>query len=92
LPVWRIRVIIVLAPQSEVAQETHSEEADVFRPTTIRTRLLVCFVLVAVLPVIAVSLASLAAAYHSGRRQVSDRLESLAALKQSTIEGWIHDL
>jgi nitrate/nitrite-specific signal transduction histidine kinase len=64
----------------------------VFKPTTIRTRLLVCFVLVAVLPVIAVSVGSLAVAYGTGRRQVGGRLESVAALKQSAIEGWVRSL
>ncbi len=62
------------------------------RPTTIRTRLLICFVLVAVLPVIAVSLGSLTVAYDTGRRQVGERLESVAALKQSAIDGWIRTL
>ncbi len=62
------------------------------KPTTIRTRLLVCFVLVAVLPVIAVSFGSLTVAYHTGRRQVGDRLDSVAALKQSAIESWIQSL
>jgi nitrate/nitrite-specific signal transduction histidine kinase len=64
----------------------------VFKPTTIRTRLLVSFVLVAVLPVIAVSVGSLAVAYYTGRRQVGGRLESVAALKQSAIESWIRSL
>ncbi len=62
------------------------------RPSTIRTRLLVGFVLVAVLPVIAVSIGSLIVAYYTGRRQVGGRLESVAALKQSDIERWIHSL
>ena len=63
-----------------------------FKPTTIRTRLLICFVLVAVLPVIAVTIGSLAVAYYTGRRQVGGRLESVAALKQSAIEGWVRTL
>jgi nitrate/nitrite-specific signal transduction histidine kinase len=64
----------------------------VFKPTTIRARLLVCFVIVALVPLLAVSLASLGVAYYTARRQVTDRLESLAVLKQSDIENWIHDL
>jgi len=64
----------------------------VFKPTTIRTRLLICFVLVAVLPVIAITVGSLTVAYYTGRRQVAGRLESVAALKQSAIEGWIRSL
>ena len=63
-----------------------------FKPTTIRTRLLICFVLVAVLPVVAVTVGSLAVAYHTGRRQVGGRLESVAALKQSAIDGWVRTL
>ncbi len=63
-----------------------------FKPNTIRTRLIVCFVLVAVLPVIAVTFGSLAVAYYTGRRQVSSRLESVAALKHSAIESWIQSL
>lgn len=63
-----------------------------FKPTTIRTRLLAGFVLVAVLPVIAVSIGSLTVAYYTGRRQVGGRLESVAALKQSDIKHWIHSL
>jgi nitrate/nitrite-specific signal transduction histidine kinase len=64
----------------------------VFKPTTIRTRLLICFVLVAVIPVIAVTVGSLTVAYYTGRRQVGGRLESVAALKQSAIEGWVRTL
>ncbi len=63
-----------------------------FRPNSIRVRLLISFVLLAVLPVVAVTLGSLAVAYYTGRRQVSGRLASIAALKQSSIEGWIHAL
>jgi nitrate/nitrite-specific signal transduction histidine kinase len=74
------------------AQGTGSQETDVLRLTTIRARLLFSFALVALVPVLAVSLASSAVAYYTGRRQVSDRLESLAALRQSTIRSWIHDL
>jgi hypothetical protein len=80
-----------LVPQCEVAQKTRSQEADVLKPATIRARLLVCFVLVALVPVLAISLASLAVVYYTRRRQVSDRLEFPTALKQSSIEGWIHD-
>ncbi|MGD9029470.1 MAG: GAF domain-containing protein [Anaerolineae bacterium] len=63
-----------------------------FKPTTIRARLLACFVLLAVLPVIAVTAGSLTVAYDTGRRQVADRLASVAALKQSAIESWIHSI
>ena len=54
-----IEDIIGLVPQSVIVRQTRSQETDVFKPTTIRTRLLVCFIIVALLPVLAVSLASL---------------------------------
>lgn len=63
-----------------------------FKSTTIRIRLLIYFVLVAVLPVIAISLGSLVVAYYNGRHQVGGRLESVAAFKHSAIESWIHSL
>jgi hypothetical protein len=87
-----IEVIIGLLPQSTVAWVTRSQEIDVFKPTTIRARLLVSFVLLAVLPVIAVTAGSLTVACYSGRRQVADRLASVAELKQSAIESWIHGI
>ncbi len=63
-----------------------------FKSTTIRIRLLVYFVLVAVLPVIAISLGSLIVAYYNGRHQVDGRLESVAVFKHSAIDSWIHSL
>ncbi len=63
-----------------------------FKSTTIRIRLLVYFVLVAVLPVIAISLGSLVVAYYNGRHQAGGRIESVAVFKHSAIESWIYSL
>lgn len=58
----------------------------------IRVRLLVSFVLVALLPVIGVSLGTYIVSYQSGRQQSIDRLESVAARKELAIQGWIDSL
>jgi signal transduction histidine kinase len=58
----------------------------------IRVRLLVSFVLVALLPVIGVSIGSLLVNYYNGRSQSIDRLESVAARKELAISGWMASL
>jgi len=63
-----------------------------FKISTIRARLLVCFVLMTILPALGISAGSVAVGYYNGRQQAIDRLESVAALKESTIRGWIHAL
>jgi signal transduction histidine kinase len=55
----------------------------------IRVRLLVCFVLVALLPVIGVGIGTFMVSYHNGRLQSIDRLESVAARKELAIQEWI---
>lgn len=54
----------------------------------IRLRLLVGFVLVALLPIIAVSIGTYIVSYQSGRQQSIDRLEAVAARKDLAIQGW----
>jgi signal transduction histidine kinase len=58
----------------------------------IRKRLLVWFVLIALLPVIGVGIGTSLISYVNGRQQSIDRLESVAARKQLAIEGWIEAL
>ncbi len=62
------------------------------KPTTIRTRLLVGFVLVALLPAIGISLGSGIVGYYNGRQQATDRLESVTALKESAIHNHVQSL
>lgn len=53
-----------------------------FKPLPLfRTRLLIGFVLVALLPSLAISIGSIITGYNSGRQQALDRLESQADLK-----------
>ena len=63
-----------------------------FRVGTIRARLLVGFVLVALLPAIAISTGSIIVGYCNGRQQALDRLESVAASKELQIADWILSL
>jgi signal transduction histidine kinase len=62
------------------------------RPTTIRTRLLVCFVLMTLLPAIGISVGSGIVGYYNGRRQAIDRLGSVAALKESALQNSVQSL
>jgi len=58
----------------------------------IRKRLLVWFVLIALLPVIGVGIGTSLVSYHNGRQQSIDRLESVAARKELAIQGWVESL
>lgn len=55
----------------------------------IRKRLLVWFVVIALLPVIGVGVGTSLVSYVNGRRQTIDRLESVAARKELAIQGWV---
>ncbi len=59
---------------------------------TIRARLLIAFVLIALLPATAISAGSLVLGYQGGQRQVINQLESVATLKHSEIETWVSTL
>lgn len=56
---------------------------------TIRQRLMLSFVLVALLPALAISVGSLILGYTNGRQQVLDRLNSVASLKEVEITSWL---
>jgi len=60
--------------------------------STIRARLLVGFVLMALLPAIGISVGSVVLGYYNGQQQALDRLESVAALKESEISAWMDSL
>jgi len=62
------------------------------RPTTIRTRLLICFVLMTLLPAIGISVGSGIVGYYNGRQQAIDRLGSVAALKESALRNSVQAL
>ncbi len=58
----------------------------------IRKRLLIWFVVIALLPVIGVGIATSLVSYVNGRQQSIDRLESVAARKELAIQGWVESL
>ncbi|WKZ37888.1 MAG: histidine kinase [Anaerolineales bacterium] len=58
----------------------------------IRVRLLIGFVLVALLPVIGVGIGTYIVGYQNGRQQSIDRLESVAARKELALQVWIQSL
>ena len=58
----------------------------------IRKRLLVWFVVIALLPVIGVGIGTSLVSYLNGRQQSIDRLESVAARKELAIQGWVESL
>ena len=60
--------------------------------STIRSRLLVGFVLMALLPAIGISTGSVLLGYYNGQKQTQDRLQSVAALKESEIRLWLDSL
>ncbi|NOK61950.1 MAG: hypothetical protein GFH27_549289n355 [Chloroflexi bacterium AL-W] len=59
---------------------------------TIRTRLLTGFLLIALLPTIGIGMASSLISYRDGQRQVLERLESVASLRELELENWLADL
>ncbi len=63
-----------------------------FKISTIRARLLVGFVLIALLPVISVGIGTGIVSYQNGRQQAIDRLGSVAALKELAVNDWIRSL
>lgn len=58
----------------------------------IRARLLIGFVLVALLPVIGMGISTYIVSYQNGRQQSIDRLESVAARKELAIQVWVQAL
>lgn len=56
--------------------------------TTIRGRLLISFILMTLLPALAIGAGSILVGYSNGRQQVFDQLVSLLALKEQEIGGW----
>jgi nitrate/nitrite-specific signal transduction histidine kinase len=65
---------------------------DVRKIKTIRSRLLIGFVLMALLPAIAISAGSIVVGYRTGRQQALARLESAAALKETRLAEWSRSL
>jgi signal transduction histidine kinase/DNA-binding NarL/FixJ family response regulator len=59
---------------------------------TLRARLLIAFVLLVLLPAVAISISSIVVAYQNGKQEAFDKLESVAALKESGIKAWIQNL
>lgn len=58
----------------------------------IRVRLLIGFVLVALLPVLGVGVSTYIVSYQNGRQQAIDRLESVAARKELAVQVWAQAL
>jgi len=63
-----------------------------FRISTIRARLLVSFVVIALLPVIGVGIGTGIVSYQNGRQEAIDRLGSVAALKELSVDNWVRSL
>ena len=63
-----------------------------FRIGTIRTRMLVTSVSLVLLVAVSVSASSIIISFRSGQQQVSDRLEVVAALKETKVKTWARDL
>ena len=62
------------------------------QPITIRARLLLGFLLLALLPALAITVGSTALGYVNGRQQTLDRLESVAALREIELDTWTQSL
>jgi nitrate/nitrite-specific signal transduction histidine kinase len=63
-----------------------------FHFRTIRARLLIGFVLMALFSAVGISLGSVIIGYFNGRQQALDRLESVAALKELEVSVWVGSL
>lgn len=79
--------------------ETNSDQEKAITPTrspfhfgSIRARLLIIFILLVLLPAVAIGAASAVGSLQSGKRQVFDKLESVATLKESEIDSWLQGL
>lgn len=59
---------------------------------TIRTRLLVAFVLIGVLPVFLAATGSMTAEIYNGRQQARERLQSVAVSKETAIMNWVDSI
>ncbi|MBN1659877.1 MAG: GAF domain-containing protein, partial [Anaerolineae bacterium] len=59
---------------------------------TIRTRLLISFVGLVLIPLIVLGIAAVVGGLNNGRQQVINQLESVAILKQAALETWVDDL
>ncbi|MBN1317139.1 MAG: GAF domain-containing protein [Anaerolineales bacterium] len=76
-------------------QQTGAEQREKkVKPTgiTIRLRLLIGFVLMALVPALAIAAGSTIMGFYNGRQQAHDRLESVASLKELEINAWIEKL
>jgi PAS domain S-box-containing protein len=65
---------------------------DIFVKGTIRTRLLVLFVLLVLLPAIPISVTSAVLGWRRGRQQAITQLELVAKFRDSEIDAWLDDL
>jgi len=83
-------------PKSEIKSSQSSDGKALFhqffRPNSIRSRLLLIFVLLVFLPTAIISIFSATANLRDGRNQVINQLESVASLKEDAIEDWVNTL
>jgi nitrate/nitrite-specific signal transduction histidine kinase len=63
-----------------------------FRLGTLRARLLISFILIALLPVLSATVGSIAVGMYNGRKQTLGRLESVAISKELAIREWLESL
>ena len=63
-----------------------------FRFSSIRSRMMLAFALLALLPTTAVTVSSVLVGIENGKRQALRHLESVVALKQAEIQAWSHNL
>ncbi len=66
--------------------------ARIFHTGTIRSRLLLWFVLLVLFPATIISISSVWLGYQSGKRQIFNQLQSVATLKQAEIHMWSESL
>ena len=62
------------------------------KATTIRSRLFTSYALVTLVTAVAIGVATILISYFAGRQQAVERLESVAARKESAIRDWTHSL
>ncbi len=62
------------------------------RTNTIRVRLLIVSILLALLPALAVAAGSVYVSFQSGQKQVFNHLESVVALKEVEVDTWTQNL
>jgi PAS domain S-box-containing protein len=81
-----------MSTNATVEEKAAAPARRAFHLRSIRTRLLVIFVLLVLLPAVIIGIVAAVGSLQSGRQQAFNQLESVATLKQGEINNWVQGL